>query len=179
VTCVTCQVVTCRPESQLACVKTCGNPSVTTPGCKSSCNSPTIEIKVPPIKTLARLKKKESHLGLSPGKPDIASWISSSVDSQMLDDTIDDNGANFVWRRDLATSEWAEALGYASRQLLSSRSNVRIPFLREDLLPLVKHEGTCFPRYHSVMHRFMLCRSQSFPSTGCVRASNPDVSQIR
>ena len=125
-----------------------GNPSVTTSGLQSPCDSPTIEIKVPPIKTLARLKEKESHLGLSPGKPDIASWISSSVDSQMLDDTIDDNGANFVWRRDFATSEWAEALGYASRQLLSSHSNVRIPFLREDLLTLVKHEGTCFQRCH-------------------------------
>jgi hypothetical protein len=101
---------------------------------------------VPPIKTLARLKEKESHLGLASGKPDIVSWISSSVDSQMLDDTIDDNGngASFVWRRDFATSEWAEALGYASRRLLSSRSNVRIPFLREDLLALVKHEGTYF-----------------------------------
>ena len=134
---------------------------------------------MPPIKTLARLKEKESHLGLSPGKPDIASWISSSVDSQMLDDTTEDYGTNFVWRRDFATSEWAEALGYASRQLQSSRSNVRIPFLREDLLALVKHEGTCFPRYHWVMHRFMLCRSQYFPNAGCVRAFNSDVSQIR
>lgn len=61
----------------------------------------------------------------------------------MLDDTFDDNGAKFVWRRDFATIEWAEALGYVSRQLLSSRTNVRIPFLREDLLALVKHEGTC------------------------------------
>lgn len=79
----------------------------------------------------------------------------------MLDDTIDDNGngGSFVWRRDFATSEWAEALGYASRRLLSSRSNVRIPFLREDLLALVKHEGTYFPGYHRVMHRFLLCRS--------------------
>jgi len=97
----------------------------------------------------------------------------------MLDDTTNDNGANFVWRRDFVTSEWAEALGYASRQLLSSRSNVRIPFLREDLLPLVKHESTCFPRYHWVMRRLILRRSQPFPSTGCVRAFNPDVSQIR
>ena len=62
----------------------------------------------------------------------------------MLDDTNDDNSANFVWRRDFATREWAEALGYASRQLRSSRSNVRIPFLREDLLALVKHEGMCY-----------------------------------
>lgn len=97
----------------------------------------------------------------------------------MLDDTIDNNGANFVWRRDFATSEWAEALGYVSKQLQSSRTNVRIPFLREDLLALVKHEGTCFPRYQWVVHRLMLCRSQSFPSTGCVRAFNPDISQIR
>lgn len=64
----------------------------------------------------------------------------------MLDDTIDDTGANFVWRRDFATGGWAEALGYASRQLRSSRSNARIPFLREDLIALVKYEGTCFPR---------------------------------
>lgn len=70
----------------------------------------------------------------------------------MLDDTIDDDSSKFVWRRDFATSEWSEVLGYASRQLRSSRSNDRIPFLREDLLALVKHEGTCFPRYRLVMH---------------------------
>ena len=97
----------------------------------------------------------------------------------MLDDTIDDNGAGFVWRRDFATREWAEALEYASRQLRSSRSNVRIPFLREDLLALVKHEGTYFPRYHWVIYRSILYRSQLFPSTGCVRGFNPDVSEIR
>lgn len=65
----------------------------------------------------------------------------------MLDDTINNDGADFVWRRDFATIEWAKALGYASRQLQSSHTNVRIPFLREDLLALVKHEGTCFSRY--------------------------------
>lgn len=70
----------------------------------------------------------------------------------MQDDAIDDDGANFVWRRDFATREWAEVLGYAARQLRSSRSNDRIPFLREDLLAFVKHEGTCFPRYQWVMH---------------------------
>jgi len=107
---------------------------------------------VPPIKTLAKLKEKESRLGFSPGKPDIASWISSSADSQMLDDITDGNGADFVWRRDFATSEWAEVLGYASRQLLSSRTSVRIPFLREDLLALAKHEGNVFSRYHWVIH---------------------------
>ena len=107
---------------------------------------------MPPIKTLAKLKEKESRLGLSPRKPDITSWISSSVDSQMLDDATDGNDANFVWRRNFATSEWAQTLGYASRQLLSSRTSVRIPFLRGDLLALVKHEGACFPRYHWVMH---------------------------
>lgn len=103
-----------------------------------------------PIKTLAKLKEKESRLGLPQGlpsgKPDIVSWISSSVDSQMLDNTTDGDDPNFVWRRDFAMSKWEEALGYASRQLLNSRTSVRIPFLREDLLAVVKHEGTCLPR---------------------------------
>ena len=64
----------------------------------------------------------------------------------MLDDTTDGDDPIFVWRRDFATSEWAEALGYASKQLLNSRTSVRVPFLREDLLALVKHEGTCLLR---------------------------------
>jgi hypothetical protein len=102
------------------------------------------QVNVPPIKTLAKLKQKESRLGVSPRRPDIASWILSSA--EVLNDMAEGSHPSFVWRRDIATGEWTEALRYASRQLLTSRTSVRIPFLREDLLPLVKNEGTCFPR---------------------------------
>jgi hypothetical protein len=96
---------------------------------------------VPSIKTLAKLKEKESHLGVS-RSPDIASWITSSLDSAMPDDMSEGNDTSFVWRRDIATGEWEDALGYASRQLVTSHTSVRVPFLREDLLALVKNEGT-------------------------------------
>ena len=96
---------------------------------------------MPSIKILAKLKEKESHLGAS-RRPDIASWITSSLDSAMPDDMSEGNDPNFVWRRDIATGEWEDALGYASRQLVTSHTSVRVPFLREDLLALVKNEGT-------------------------------------
>jgi hypothetical protein len=99
---------------------------------------------VPPIKTLTKLKERESRLGVPPAKLDIASWILSSAEA--LDDMSEGNQSSFVWRRDIATGEWTEAIRYASSQLLTSRTSVRIPFLREDLLPLVKNEGTCFSR---------------------------------
>jgi hypothetical protein len=99
-------------------------------------------IKVPPIKTLAKLKKKESRLGVSPGGPDIAAWISLSSHSEMLEDMSEGDGPAFVWRRDMATGEWTEVLGYASKRLLTSRTGGRVPFLRDDLLALVKTEGT-------------------------------------
>ncbi len=94
---------------------------------------------MPPIKTLAKLKEKEFRLGVSPGQPDIASWIQSTA--EVLDDMPEENETDFVWRREHATAEWKEALRYASMQLLTSRTSVRIPFLREELLPLVKNEG--------------------------------------
>ena len=94
---------------------------------------------MPSIKTLAKLKEKEFRHGVSPGRPDIASWILSTAEE--LDDMPDENEADFVWRRERATAEWTEALRYASMQLLTSRTSVRIPFLREELLPLVKNEG--------------------------------------
>jgi hypothetical protein len=97
---------------------------------------------VPSIKTLAKLKEKDSHLGVSQGRPDIASWITSSLDSAMPDDMSEGNDPSFVWRRDIVTGEWEDALGYASRQLVTSHTSVRVPFLREDLLALVKNEGT-------------------------------------
>jgi hypothetical protein len=97
---------------------------------------------VPPIKTLTKLKEKESRIGVSPARPDIAAWISSSVSSEMLDDMSENNDSSFVWRRDIATGEWTDALEYASRQLLTSRTSVRVPFLQEDLLAFVKNEGT-------------------------------------
>jgi hypothetical protein len=59
----------------------------------------------------------------------------------MQDDMPMENEADFVWRRERATAEWTEALLYASMQLLTSHTSVRIPFLREELLPLVKNEG--------------------------------------
>ncbi|KAH9007605.1 ARM repeat-containing protein [Lactarius deliciosus] len=52
----------------------------------------------------------------------------------------EENETDFVWRRERATAEWKEALRYASMQLLTSHTSVRIPFLREELLPLVKNE---------------------------------------
>jgi hypothetical protein len=60
----------------------------------------------------------------------------------MLEDMSEGNGPTFVWRRDMATGEWTEVLGYASKRLLTSRTSVRVPFLRDDLLALVKTEGT-------------------------------------
>ena len=94
---------------------------------------------MPSIKTLAKLKEKEFRLGVSPGRPDIVSWILSTA--EVLDDMPVEIEADFVWRRERATAEWTEALQYASIQLLTSRISVRIPFLREELLPLVKNEG--------------------------------------
>jgi hypothetical protein len=110
------------------------------PSSQLGSNRLTLEVKVPPIKTLAKLKEKESRLGVSSARPDITAWISSSVGSEMLDD--ESNDPSFVWRRDIAMGEWTEALEYASRQLLTSRTSVRIPFIRDDLLALVKNEGT-------------------------------------
>jgi hypothetical protein len=100
------------------------------------------QINIPPIKTLAKLKEREPRLGVSPARTDIESWIQSST--HMLDDMSEDNQSSFVWRRDVATGEWTEAIRYASSRLLTSRTSVRIPFLREELLPLVKIQGTCF-----------------------------------
>jgi hypothetical protein len=97
---------------------------------------------VPPIKFLSKLKEKESRLGVSSARPDITAWISTSVGSEILDDMSEGNDSGFVWRRDIATGEWADVLEYAHRQLLTSRTSVRVPFLREDLLTLVKNEGT-------------------------------------
>ena len=112
------------------------------PSSQLGSNRLTLEVKVPPIKTLAKLKEKESRLGVSSARPDITAWISSSVGSEMLDDMSESNDPSFVWRRDIAMGEWTEALEYASRQLLTSRTSVRIPFIRDDLLALVKNEGT-------------------------------------
>lgn len=94
---------------------------------------------MPSIKTLAKLKEKELRLGVSPGRPDITSWILSTT--EVLDDMSEENETGFVWRRERVKLEWTEALRYASMQLLTSRTSVRIPFLREELLPLVKNEG--------------------------------------
>ena len=94
---------------------------------------------MPSIKTLSKLKEKEFRLGVSPKQPDIASWILSTA--EVLDDMPEENEAHFVWRRERATSEWTEALWYVSMQLFTSRTSVRIPFLREELLPLVTNEG--------------------------------------
>jgi hypothetical protein len=113
---------------------------------KLSGNSPSLGIKVPPIKTLAKLKEKESRLRLPSASPDIASWISSSVETGMLDDMSEGSDPGFVWRRDIARGEWADVIEYASRQLLMSRTSVRVPFLQEDLLPFVKNEGTSLSR---------------------------------
>jgi hypothetical protein len=96
---------------------------------------------VPPIKTLSKLKEKESRLGVSTGSPDIASWITSTADSEMLDDESEGNDPSFVWHRDIETGEWTEALAYASRQLLTSRTSVRIAFLLDDLLTLIKNDS--------------------------------------
>lgn len=109
---------------------------------KLSGNSPSLGFKVPPIKTFAKLKEKESRLRVSSASPDIASWISSSVEAGMLDDMSEGNDPGFIWRRDVVRGEWADALEYASRQLLTSRTSVRVPFLQEDLLTFVKNEGT-------------------------------------
>jgi hypothetical protein len=97
---------------------------------------------VPLIRTLTKLKERESRLGVSPARPDIASWIVSSA--EVLDDMSEGNQSSLVWRRDIAKGDWTEAIRYASSRLLTSRTSVRIPFLREDLLPFVKNEGTCF-----------------------------------
>jgi len=94
---------------------------------------------VPSIKTLAKLKEKEFRLGVSPGQPDIASWIRSTA--EVLDDMPEKNETEFTWRRERAPAEWTEALQYASMRLLTSHTSVRIPFLREELFPLVKNEG--------------------------------------
>jgi|SRR5712671_3286982 len=100
-----------------------------------------LAIKVPPIKTLSRLKEKESRLGVSTRSPDIASWVSFTADSEMLDDESEGNDLGFVWHRDIETGEWTEALAYASRQLLTSRTSVRIAFLLDDLATLIKKDS--------------------------------------
>jgi len=59
----------------------------------------------------------------------------------MLDDESEGNDLGFVWHRDIETGEWTEALAYASRQLLTSRTSVRIAFLLDDLATLIKKDS--------------------------------------
>lgn len=75
----------------------------------------------------------------------------------MLDDMSESNDPSFSWRKDITTGGWTEALEYASKQLLTSRTSVRVPFLHEHLLTLVKNEGTYLPNSkvtlgHASMH---------------------------
>lgn len=70
----------------------------------------------------------------------------------MVDDMSEGNDSGFVWRRDAARGEWADALEYASRQLLTSRTSVRVPFLQGDLLTFVKNEGTSLSRWYLAIH---------------------------
>ncbi|TFY83754.1 hypothetical protein EWM64_g252 [Hericium alpestre] len=53
---------------------------------------------------------------------------------------MEDSAPEFVWQRDRVSSEWPQALEHARIQLLTSRTSVRVQFLRDALLPLARHE---------------------------------------
>jgi hypothetical protein len=86
--------------------------------------------------TLAKLQAKEPQVvGMS--GPDIRSWIHSSS-AQDQDDGERDEGPS--WHKD-ALEDWIKALDTARTRLMSSSTIMRIGFLEEEILPLVKSDG--------------------------------------
>lgn len=47
----------------------------------------------------------------------------------------------FVWQRDNVLNDWARAIEYAHGRLITSKTKVRIEFLREEVMSLAKHGG--------------------------------------
>lgn len=72
------------------------------------------------------------------GKKDISSWASAT---EPLDNG--DDGESRIWQKGQAFTpeEWSRAAELARGKLLTSRTGVRIQFLKEELLPLAKNGG--------------------------------------
>ncbi|KAA1470496.1 ARM repeat-containing protein [Dentipellis sp. KUC8613] len=54
---------------------------------------------------------------------------------------MEDGDLGYIWQRERVSDEWPQALEHARRQLLTSKTRVRVNFLQEGLLPLAKHEN--------------------------------------
>lgn len=70
-------------------------------------------------------------------KSEIQSWIASTSTSDENGDMTD----TLFWRRDRVLNEWPQALEYAQSRLMTSKTKIRIQFLRDELLSLAKHGG--------------------------------------
>jgi hypothetical protein len=68
-------------------------------------------------------------------KSDIQSWIAGSGRPS------DDEGTDFIWKRDRVLNDWDRSLEYAQTRLLTDRTKTRIEFLQEEILGLAKHAG--------------------------------------
>lgn len=73
------------------------------------------------------------------GKPEIESWIAST--STVPDENLADGSGLPEWRRDLVLKDWLRTLEVAQSRLLTSSTKVRIQFLRDEMLVLVRHGG--------------------------------------
>ncbi|KIL53983.1 hypothetical protein M378DRAFT_28830 [Amanita muscaria Koide BX008] len=82
---------------------------------------------------------------------EIKSWVSSTVGARGTDDDDEYNdddeegrdlsskGSSGSWGKDLVSKDWSKAIAYARNVLLVGRTKVRIQFLREEILGLVKN----------------------------------------
>ncbi|KAJ7600549.1 armadillo-type protein [Mycena floridula] len=60
------------------------------------------------------------------------------------------------WNKDRLLSEWPQALEFAQAQLLSSSTNIRVPFLREELFTLAKNEDLDLSKILDIFHLLTL-----------------------
>ncbi|KAI0688462.1 ARM repeat-containing protein [Cytidiella melzeri] len=71
------------------------------------------------------------------GKSEIQSWIASTSYSD--DGELNGSASSSQWRREAILSDWPSALQAARTRLLTSSTNVRQQFLREELFFIAKH----------------------------------------
>lgn len=62
---------------------------------------------------------------------EIQSWAASTLNP--------DEASDQVWQRDRVLLDWPGSLRYAMGMIMSSRTSVRVGFLREEVLSLVRH----------------------------------------
>jgi hypothetical protein len=73
---------------------------------------------------------------------EIQSWLTSATASR--DDNTNDSQDHHPWQRDRALDndhDWPRAIEYARASLLTSRTGVRVKFLYEEIVPLVRNES--------------------------------------